>query len=110
MAAEPAIQREMSPAQMGTSNQQVNALKRDPLSINSAKTKIIVDGATANGRTALALAIKSAASLAGTVIKTLWQTIAPTRTNRFQDKGAVHHQTVSEFIIISEKFADLKWA
>lgn len=77
-----------------------NVQKHDRSSINSAKIKTTVAGATASGKTAHVLDIKSAASHAGTAIKTRQQTTVLMKKSRRHVNAAVHHRTVMNFFSI----------
>ena len=89
----------MSLVQMDTSSRQLNAQNRDLLNIDSVRTKTIVVGDTENGRTVRVLVIKSAASLVGTVTKTLPLTTVPLMTSLHHVNVVLLHQTVIQLRI-----------
>lgn len=89
----------MSLVQTDTSSRQLSAQNRDLLNTDSVRIKTIVVGDTENGRTARVLDIKNAASLVGTVTKTLLLTTVPPMTSLFHVSAALHHQTVMKLRI-----------
>lgn len=89
----------MSLVPTDTSRTRVNVQNNDQLSINSVTTKIIVVGATESGRTARALDIKSAKSLAMTTTKTPQLRIVRTMTSQSTVNDALRRQTVIKLLL-----------
>lgn len=94
MDADQDIQSETSLVQMVTSSHQANAPSQGQSISDNARTRVNAVGNLENGKIALVLDFRSAASVVGTVTGTRHPLIVMMQKNLRVANVAVHHQTV----------------